>query len=78
MTDTIHKPLASCGPFLTRCGMRHPLGSIPVGWWDHIEMPQLFKCVYEQPHSTSPTQVEIDIELQDRFEFAFPDSRKAN
>jgi len=27
---------------------------------------------------SSPTQCEIDIELQDRFEFAFPDSRKVN
>lgn len=77
MIDTIHKPLASCGPFLTRCGMRHPLGSIPVRWWDDKEMPQLFLAPIEIT-IPSPTMVEIDIELQDRYEFAFPDSRKAN
>ena len=77
MIDTIHKPLASCGPFLTRCGMRHPYGSIPVGWWDNSDTPQLFLIPIETTFP-SPTMVEIDIELQERFEFTFPDSRKVN
>ena len=77
MANTIHNPRASCGPFLSRCGMRHPHGSIPFGWWDDTDMP--FQFLHPlNIISPSPTMVEIDIELQERFEFTFPDSRKVN
>lgn len=65
--QVIHEPKPSCGPYMTRCGMRHPAPVLPtVSPWVRNAIAGTLPAP-----TLAPTQAEIDAELHERFRFAF-------